>query len=257
MRSSPTPDGCYQIPVLPSGIFWVHQHTMEGSGGALSIFCYVLAQRSAPLRPMELHSKHQQQRWRGRGRKTEHGIVNLPCPALPPLSPSHAHIPSSPLWLVGLPATDCSPSPLLPPLLFLLFPSPPSLSLSMQLISEWVQSDTSCWTAQPRLLSYRLSLYFLLYLRSRQSAERLHRSGIGLNGGQGKAANLGTTSITFTDGYWLHFASKVKQQIVARCFCCCRRWDDCAADQKQPCNSSGSRRLLGLMKVCLSASKKA
>lgn len=43
MHASPTPDGCYQIPVLPSGIFWAYQHTMGGSGGALSIFCYVLA----------------------------------------------------------------------------------------------------------------------------------------------------------------------------------------------------------------------
>lgn len=208
---------------------------------------------------MELHSKHctpttEVERKKNRAR---HCKLTLPCIASTvPESRPYSLIPA----VIGRAASNrlpSIPSAPPPPLLFLLFPSPPSLSLSMQLISEWVQSDTSCWTAQPRLLSYRLSLYFLLYLRSRQSAERLQRAGIGLNGGQGEAANLGTPSITFTAGHWLHFASKVKQQIVARCFCCCGRWDDCAADQKQPCNSSGSRRLLGLMKVCLSASKKA
>lgn len=62
-----------------------------------SAMCWLSVLHLFVRRSCTVNTAHQQQRWRGRGRKTEHGIVNLPCPALPPLSPSHAHIPSSPL----------------------------------------------------------------------------------------------------------------------------------------------------------------
>lgn len=106
--------------------------------------------------------------------------VHLYCPTSPRQSPSHTHIPSSTFWLVGLQATVCTLSPLPPPFScllalclsppFLLSPlihppspsnSPRSISLSMQLASEWVQSDTSCLTVQS--LSLSLSLTHLFY----------------------------------------------------------------------------------------------
>lgn len=85
----------------------------------------------------ETHKEEERERWRERVCKL---ILRCITSTLPP---NHAHIPSSALWLVGLPATVCSPSPLFP--LLPLFP-PCSLprSLSLQLVSEWVQSDTSC-----------------------------------------------------------------------------------------------------------------
>lgn len=106
--------------------------------------------------------------------------------------------------------------------------SPRSISLSMQLASEWVQSDTSCLTVQSLSLfrshiSFTLSLCPLPSLEQTVSgASARHQSGTGLteedevdNCWQKTIKNIyGRTSIV------IQLKAEQKQQIALTCNCC-------------------------------------